>query len=362
MIPLSAPELRGNEWKYLQECLDTGWVSSAGPFVGRFESACAAAIGRSHAVAVASGTAALHLALLVAGVRPGDDVLVSDLTFIAPVNAIRYVGATPVLVDAEPAYWQIDTGLVCEYLRRGPGRVRAILPVDVLGTTPDIRALTQLGRQFNIPVIEDASEALGSDAGKLTDIACFSFNGNKVITTGGGGLIVTDRPEWAEHARHLSTQAREDPVEGKHDEIGYNYRLSNTAAAIGCAQLEMLDEFIRAKREHAARYAAELAGIPGLTLMPGTPESTYWLYTVLIDENAFGISRTALQQNLARAGIESRPLWQPMHLSKPHRGCRVLGGGVAERLHRDGLSLPSSVGLKPAQLQRVATVIRESCR
>ncbi len=302
MIPLSVPEIRGKEWEYIKDCLDSGWVSSVGSYVTRFEHEFAARVGRKYAVATVNGTAALHIALLVAGIQPGDGVLVSDLTFIAPVNAIRYAGAHPVLVDAAPHDWQLDVNLIRDFLRSG-GReqhnIKAILPVDILGHPVDMPALIELAREFDLAIIEDASEALGAPVGRLSDIACFSFNGNKIITTGGGGMIVTDREDWADRARHLTTQAKSDPIEYVHDEIGFNYRMTNVAAAMGCAQMEMLDEFLAIKRANAARYTQALNGTKGITTMPVSPCNSYWLYTILVDENEYGLSSRDLLTKLA---------------------------------------------------------------
>jgi perosamine synthetase len=237
-IPLSVPEINGNEWEYVKECLDSNWVSSAGPFVERFEQMVADYVGTQHAVATVNGTAALHLALLVAGVQPDDEVLVPALTFIAPANAVRYAGAWPVFIDAEPAYWQMDAEKVMNFLEhrcawangelrnKNTGRrVRGILPVHILGHPCDMDPIVDLARKFRLVVIEDATESLGAlykerMVGHLGDVACFSFNGNKVITTGGGGMIVTDNEAWAERARYLSTQAKDNPVEYIHNEIG----------------------------------------------------------------------------------------------------------------------------------------------
>ena len=365
MIPLSVPEIRGREWEYIKDCLDSGWVSSVGSYVTRFEQELSARVHRKFAVATASGTAALHVALLVAGIQPGDGILVSDLTFIAPVNAIRYVGANPVLVDSAPHDWQIDVDLVREFLRSG-GRerynIKAILPVDILGHPADMPALMEVAREFGLIVIEDASEALGAPVARLSDVACFSFNGNKIITTGGGGMIVTDRDDRAQQARHLTTQAKQHAVEYIHDAIGFNYRMTNVAAAMGCAQLEMLDEFLAIKRTNAARYTQALERVPGITAMPASSCSSAWLYTVLIDEREYGMSSRALLETLANKGIEARPLWQPIHCSAPHRNAPALGGAVAESLYRDALSLPSSVGLKREEMDQVIEVIAQQCR
>lgn len=378
-IPLCIPEIRGNEWPYIKECLDTGWVSSVGSFVDRFEQEIANRIGVQHAVSTVNGTAALHIALLVAGIQPNDEVLVSTLTFIAPVNAIRYIGAWPVLIDAEPDYWQIDTQKVIDFLEKeccwqngelrnkaSGRRVKAILPVHILGHSVDIMPLMKVARKYNLVVIEDATESLGAkyrghSVGSLGDIACFSFNGNKIITTGGGGVIVTDNSDWARKAKYLTTQAKDDPVEFVHGEIGYNYRLTNIQAAMGCAQLERLDEHIAAKRQIAAIYAEALADVPGITLM-GEAEwamSIFWMYTVLVDAVQYGLDSRALLQKLEAAKIQTRPLWQPAHRSPAHAGTQAYQCEVASRLNREALSLPCSVGLTPDQQTRVIAILRD---
>ncbi|MGE5111805.1 MAG: LegC family aminotransferase, partial [Acidobacteriaceae bacterium] len=364
-IPLYAPEIRGDEWKYVKECLDTGWVSSVGEYVNRFERMLAEYLGAKAAVATCNGTSALHVALLVAGVRPGDEVLVSTLTFIAPVNAIRYAGAHPVLIDAEPQYWQIDEQKVvgflrneCEYSarelrnRRTGRRVGAILPVHILGHPANMESVVAAAREFGLPVIEDATECLGAEyrrrsVGTLGDIACFSFNGNKIITTGGGGAIVTDNVAWVERAKYLTTQAKDDPIEFVHGDIGYNYRLTNLQAAMGCAQLELLSDYIAKKRAIAERYARAFAGVSGITAMPQAPwaKSIFWLYTILVDEEKFGASSRAVGAKLREIGIQTRPLWQPMHGSPVHSHCESSQIEWADWLHARALSLPCSVGL-----------------
>ena len=364
-IPLSAPEIRGSEWKYVKDCLDTGWVSSVGEYVNRFEQMIAKTVGARSAVATCNGTSALHIALLVSGVEDDDEVLVSTLTFIAPVNAIRYTGAWPVLIDAEANFWQIDAQKVTDFLRnncqysqgelrnRKTGRrVKAILPVHILGHPVDMEPIVSVGREFGLPVIEDATECLGAkyrghSTGTIGDIACFSLNGNKIITTGGGGAIVTSNAEWAARAKYLTTQAKDDPIEFVHGEIGYNYRLTNLQAAMGCGQLEMLPEFIAKKLAIGATYEAGLKNLPGVTLMPQAPwaESIFWLYTVLVDEEQFGMSSRALLKALQARGIQTRPLWQPMHQSPVHRGSEAFHCESADWIHARALSLPCSVGL-----------------
>lgn len=369
LIPLCAPEIGGREWQYVKECLDTGWVSSVGAFVDRFEADLARVTGRRHAVAMQSGTAALHLALKVAGVEAGDEVLVSTLSFIAPANAIRYLGAWPVFVDAEPTYWQMDPVKAVDFLERscrwGDGelrdrttgrRVRAILPVHILGHPVEMTPLLEAARRYGLAVIEDATESLGAQyrsvpAGCLGDIACFSFNGNKLLTTGGGGMLVTDDSTWAARARHLSTQAKHDPLEYVHDEIGFNYRLTNVQAAMGVAQLERLGEFLAAKRRIAARYAEALGRIPGLRLMAEAPWacSAWWMYTCLIDRTVIGLDSRRLLTLLDSRGVQTRPLWQPLHQSQAHAGAPHTDCTVSERLNREALSLPCSSGLTALQ-------------
>jgi perosamine synthetase len=376
-IPLCVPEIGGAEWTYIKECLDTGWVSSAGSYVDRFERELAAAAGSRYAVATVSGTAALHVALMVAGVGPDDEVIMSDLTFIAPANAVRYAGAHPVFVDAEPDYWQIDVVKLEDFLTRrctraggilrntATGRrIAAILPVHILGGVCDLDPILSLGNQFEIPVIEDATEALGATykgrpAGSFGLLGCFSYNGNKLITTGGGGMVVTDDERLAARARYLTTQAKDDPVEFIHGDVGFNYRLPNLLAAMGCAQLEQLHQYVEKKRAIAAEYARTVGSLPGLHPMreaPGTT-SAFWMYTLRIDPALAGRDSRQLMALLDAAHIQSRPVWQPMHLSPAHRASSATDCAVAERLNRECLSLPCSVGLSHEQQHRVIEVL-----
>lgn len=376
-VPLSVPEIRGNEWTYIKDCLDTNFVSSVGPYVDRFEAEVARYLGAPYAVATINGTAALHVALHIAGVRQDDEVLVSALTFIAPTNAIRYVGAWPVFVDAEPTCWQMDPRCVVEFVEREcrwtdgqlrnreTGRtVRAILPVHILGHPVDMDPILEVARRFNLVVIEDATEGLGARyrgraVGTLGDVACLSFNGNKLMTTGGGGMLVTGNEDWARRAKYLTTQAKDDPVEFIHNEIGYNYRLSNLQAAMGVAQLEQLDAFIGAKRRIAAKYAEALSGVRGISSMPEAAwaDSVYWLYTVLVDESRYGLTSRQLMAELASSGIQTRPLWQPGHRSPAHMVATRRECPVADRLHQTALSLPCSVGLTEEDQARVLEVV-----
>ena len=326
-LPLSEPCLQGNEWNYVRECLDSGWISSVGEFVNRFEQRVAEYAGVKYAVATVNGTSALHTALLVAGVRPNDEVLVSTLTFIATANAIRYAGAHPVLIDCESQWWQMDPQLVEDFLRkqcqvvdgelrnRSTGRrVSAIMPVHVLGHPVNLDALEALAQEFGLRLLEDAAESLGASwgerrIGNTADIACVSFNGNKTITCGGGGMILTNRREDADRARYLTTQAKDDAVEYIHNEIGFNYRMTNVLAAIGLAQLEQLDGFVNRRREIAAFYRTQLS-LPGMTWHTDAPgaRSTSWLSTVLIDPLQTGITAVQLRDQLQQARIQTRRL------------------------------------------------------
>lgn len=378
-IPLCEPYLSGREWDYVKSCLDENWVSSAGAFVGRFEEAIARRAGVPHGVAATSGTAALHVALLVAGVKPGEEVLTSTLTFIATANSIRYAGARPILVDAEPEYRQMDPALLENFLRerceRREGglfnkttgrRVSAILPAHILGHPAEMRRIAPLTAEFGLPLVEDATEALGAwcdgrPVGSFGLLSCFSFNGNKLITTGGGGMIATADETLAVKARHLTTQAKTSTVEYIHDEVGFNYRLTNIQAAIGVAQAERLDFHLDKKRKIAERYDQGLTDIAGIRL-PKTAEwakDCHWLYTIEVDEEAFGADARGLLGRLGERRIQSRPLWQPMHMGAPHAAAERVGGAVAERLYQTALSLPCSVGLDDDAQDRVIEAISE---
>ena len=368
-IPLSVPNLSGSERRNLAECLDSTFVSSAGPFVPRFEAEFASKVRSPHAVACASGTAAIHVALQVAGVKPDDDVLVSDFTFVATVNPIAYLGARPVLVDADSQTWNIDHRLVVDELDRRAARQiaqpKAVLVAHVLGLPACLAPVVEACGRYGVTLVEDAAEALGAgyaegllenrQVGTIGRLGCFSFNGNKIITTGGGGMIATADAALADRARHLTTQARLPGPEYLHDEIGYNYRLTNLAAALGLAQLERLDEFVARKRAIADRYDEAFRDIPGITVPPrpswGRP--TVWLYSILIDPSTVGVTRQQLLQQLASVGIQSRPVWAPAHIMPFYASARRIGGDVGERLFEQGLSLPCSSGLTDDEQTRV---------
>jgi perosamine synthetase len=376
-IALIAPEIRGNEWKYVKECLDTNWVSSVGRYVDRFENMVAERAGTKYAIATVNGTAALHIALLLAGVQPDDEVVVSSLTFIAPANAIRYVRAWPVFIDAELTYWQMDPAGVIDFLDNGcrwdgeslrnrltGRRVRAILPVHILGHPADLDPILEAAAKYSLPVIEDATEGLGAlyrgkSLGGLAQVGCFSFNGNKIITTGGGGMLVTDNADWAARARYLTTQAKDDAIEYVHNTVGYNYRLTNVLAAMGCAQMEQLDMFVEAKRRIARRYREALISIPGIRL-PAEAEwafGTFWMYTILVDENKSHLDSRQLLRELAASKIQTRPIWQPIHRSPAHDSLGSPSCPNSDALYHQAISLPCSVGLIATDQTKVIETI-----
>lgn len=372
LIPLCEPEIGGNAWKYVKQCLDTGWVSSAGTFVDSFEHGLAKYVSAGYAVAVSNGTAALHTALRVVGVEAGDEVIVSNLTFVAPANAVRYCGAHPLLMDTSDETWHIDIDKVERFLEeecthddrgclnRGTGRrVRAILPVHILGMACDMDRIVRLAQQHDLRVVEDAAEGLGvryrgRHVGTFGDVGALSFNGNKILTSGGGGMLVTDNEEYANRARYLTTQAKDDPVEYFHNEVGYNYRLSNLQAALGVAQLEEIDRFVDRKRTIAQTYEKALGRLPGIRTMPHLDglEPTFWLYTVLLDDQTTLDDRRSFIASLRSDGVGARSLWRPIHDLPPYGDCQSYRIESSPRLFRRAVSLPSSVGISKAALER----------
>lgn len=370
-IPLSEPFLGGNEREYLLQCLETNYVSSIGPFVSRFEKDFTSCVGAKYSVATSSGTTALHLALRLLGVASGDEVLVSTFTFVASANVIAYVGGTPVFIDSEPRSWNLDPDLlVSEVKRRAKiGRLpKAILVVHIYGHPADLDPILEVARQYEIPVVEDAAQSLGAyykgrHVSTFGVLGCFSFNGNKVVTTGGGGIIVTDHLELAQRAKHLSTQATLPGAEYHHDEIGYNYRLSNLQAALGVAQLEQLPSFLQKKRAVAARYHDSFKDLPGVSLIQEAPwaRSSWWMYSLLIEPEEFGCDRNEVLARLREKGIQSRPVWTPLHTMPLYSNCHRVGGQVAEKLFSCGLNLPCSVGLSNLAQDLVIDSVKDCC-
>ncbi|MFH1475245.1 MAG: DegT/DnrJ/EryC1/StrS family aminotransferase [Chloroflexota bacterium] len=372
-IPLAEPTLGGNAERYLRECLATNFVSSVGPFVDRFEREFAAVVGSRHAVACASGTAALHLAMCVLDVGPGDEVFVPTLTFVASANPIRYERATPVLVDVEEETLNLDPGIVADELARrarlGLRQPKAIEVVHLVGHPADLAPLLAAAERHGVAVIEDASEALGATyaggllggraVGSLGRLGCFSFNGNKIITTGGGGMVTTDDEALARRARHLSTQARLPGRAYDHDAVGYNYRLSNLGAALGVAQLEQLPALLAARRAVAARYDAAIAALPALLPAPRAfwADPSFWLYTARLAAPD-AVERDRVLDALASRAIDARPIWTPIHTMAPYTDAPRLGGPVAERIFAAAISLPSSSSLAPGDQDRVIEELR----
>jgi len=348
----------------------SGWVSSVGPYVGRFEKEVESLLGGGRAVAVVNGTSALHLALLTVGVKPDDEVVVPALSFVATANAVRYCGAHPVFMDVDPATWGLDPVKLRDFFvrecRRRNGRllnkstgrrVAAVLPMHTLGHPVDMDPLMEEAARFRLPVVEDACEALGARykgrrIGRIGDVGCFSFNGNKVITTGGGGMVVTDSAVLAKRVRYLSTQARDDPKEYVHNEIGYNYRLTGLQAALGCAQLERLGEFLRRKARIARRYREAFGRRSDVACMPAAAwaEPTNWLFTVRL---LGGARPERLVERLRERGIEARRLWRPLHRLPMYKDNPAYRVEWADRLYAEAVSLPSSTDLSPENQERV---------
>jgi dTDP-4-amino-4,6-dideoxygalactose transaminase len=356
------------ERELLLEAFDSNWIAPLGPHVEAFEREFAEKVGVKYAVALASGTSALHLALLILGIKPGDDVATSTLTFVATANAIRYVGANPVFIDSQACSWNLDPELLAVELREASLRgrpIKAVLAVDILGQCADYDAIQDLCRQYQIPLIEDAAESLGAtyqgkSAGGFGDIGCFSFNGNKIITTSSGGMLVTANKEWADRARFLATQARDPFPHYEHSVVGFNYRMSNLLAAIGRGQLSVLDERVERRQANYHFYQETIGKLPGIVMAPELPtgRSTYWLSCITVDPEQFGATREDIRLALEQENIESRPVWKPMHMQPVYSTCRARGGAVAEKLFTDGLCLPSGSNLTTVDLNRIVKVIQ----
>jgi dTDP-4-amino-4,6-dideoxygalactose transaminase len=369
-IYLSPPHMGGEELTYIHQAFDTNWVSPAGPHIDTFEKELATYNGMEYCAALSSGTAAIHLALVILGIKHGDEVICSTFTFSGSCNPIAYVGATPVFVDSELETWNMDPALLEEAIlariKKGK-KPKAIILVHLYGMPAKLNELMTISRKYEIPVIEDAAEALGSTyfgqkAGTFGDFGIYSFNGNKIITTSGGGALVAKNEDWIKKARFLATQARDAAPHYQHSEIGYNYRLSNISAGIGLGQLTILDERVRQRRANFEFYRAALAHLTGFTFQPEMTGSfsNRWLTTILIDPSkSGGGTREDIRLALEREDIESRPLWKPMHLQPVFQPFPSYGGGVSEKLFERGLCLPSGSALREDELQRVTTLISD---
>jgi perosamine synthetase len=377
MIPLSVPYLNGNEWKYVKDCLDTGWISSAGSYVNQFEQMVADYAGAKYGVACMNGTVGLHIAQMLAGVVPGDRVIAPNITFIATLNAIKYTGANPILIDVNPDDWQMDLDLlndfllentvlketkegVFSFLKTTDERVSAIMPVHVLGNMGDMEKLLNIAHQFQLSVIEDSTEALGAyycgkHAGTFGKLGVFSFNGNKIISTGGGGVIVTDDEELAKRAKHLTTQAKASAMEYLHDEIGYNYRLVNVLAAIGVAQMEQFPDFLKRKQIMDAFYREQLEGVGDIQFQHVSKDvaANCWLFTFKTSQ------MRGLLAYLNENGVQSRPFWVPMNQlvmfkDEPY----IHDNDNASDIYEQCISIPSSAGISLTEMETVVSRIK----
>lgn len=363
MIPLCVPVIEGNEWNYIKECLDTNWVSSVGSYVDKFEKDFQTYLGSKNAVVTMNGTAALDLALRTLGIGEGDEVIVSSLTFISPVNTIRYVGAIPVFADVCCDTWVMDAKRIEKLITP---KTKAIIPVHIYGHPVDMDELMEIAEKYNLYVIEDATESLGSEyngkkLGTIGHIGCFSFNGNKLITTGAGGMMVTDNEKYGERAKFLSTQTK-IVIENKafyHPEIGYNYRMPNILAAMGCAQLEKIEEYIKAKRDHAELYNKLLKDVKGITL-PAEKKGTknvYWLYSILIEDD-FELTRDEVLNYLERNQVQARPFFMPVHYMPPYKGDKCDSMEVTDEVYRKGINLPSSISLTEDEINQICSLLK----
>jgi dTDP-4-amino-4,6-dideoxygalactose transaminase len=367
-IYLSPPHMGTAERELLLDAFDSNWIAPLGPHVDAFEREFCDTVGVPHAAALSSGTAAIHLALLMLGVGPGDEVLVSSFTFAATANAVTYLAAIPVFIDSDRETWNMDPGLLEEELagcaRRGT-LPKAVIAVDLYGQCADYDPILAVCGRYGVPLVEDAAEALGATykgkpAGSFGAAAAFSFNGNKIITTSGGGMLVSTEAGLVERARNLSQQARDPAPHFQHSKIGYNYRMSNLLAAVGRGQLKILQDRVSRKREIFRYYKGTLGGLPGLTFMPeaGYGCSNRWLTCTLVDPARFDATREDIRLALERENIESRPLWKPMHLQPVFKDCRIRGGAVSEELFERGLCLPSGTALRDEDLERIAGIVR----
>ncbi len=368
-IYLSPPQLNGRERELLLQAFDSNWITTLGPQVNAFEAEMASKLGMESAVALSSGTAALHLSMILLGVKPGDTVFCSDLTFAASANPITYCGATPVFIDSSADTWNMDPDLLEEALRdaKKKGKLpRAVIVVDLYGQSADYGRIEPICADYGVALIEDAAEALGAtygdrSCGSFGEMGIISFNGNKIITTSGGGMLVSNSKQYTERARFLATQARDPFPYYEHSSIGYNYRLSNLLAAVGRAQLEHLEEKIARRKEINGYYRTALADVPGLSFPEEAPygRSNSWLTTMMVNPDEFGARNEDIRLYLEQQNIEARHIWKPMHMQPVFGECTMYGGAVSSTLFGNGLCLPSGSGLRDEDLERICSLIRE---
>ena len=369
-IYLSPPHMSGYEEKFVAAAFRSNWIAPLGPMVDAFEREMCEYVGVEHATALSSGTAALHLALMLLCAKPGDEVLCSTLTFSASANAIVYTGAMPVFIDCDRETWNIDPDLLDEELAACAARGKrpgAVMAVDLYGQCADYGRIEDICRRYEVPLIEDAAEALGATcngkkAGCFGRLAVFSFNGNKIITTSGGGMLVSTDGELIRKARFLATQARDPAPHYEHSTIGYNYRMSNLLAAVGRGQLKVIEERIAARRRNFELYREALGGLPGVGFMPEAPNgrSNRWLTCITVEPEEFGASREDIRLALEAENIEARPVWKPMHLQPVFASCRRRGGETAAELFDRGLCLPSGSSLREEDLRRIVDIVRKT--
>jgi len=369
-IYLSPPHMGDNERKYLTDAFDSNWIAPLGPHVDGFENEMAEYLGVKHTAALSSGSAALHLALIIAGIKEGDKVLCPSLTFSATANVIMYEKAQPIFVDSDPNTWVVDLIALEKAIKEH--KPKAFIPVDLYGQSCDYDAILNLCNQHNVIVIEDAAEALGADykgkkCGSFGEMGILSFNGNKIITTSGGGMLLSNNEDYVKKARFLATQAREPELHYEHKELGYNYRMSNLLAAIGSGQLQVLDDRVKTRRSIFERYFDALSHIDGFDFMPEAPNNKLnrWLTTLTVDPNKTGVNRTQIIEALEKENIESRPVWKPMHLQPLYKDCDYITVGekdVSGRLFENGLCLPSGSNLSVDDQNRIIDIISDTIK
>ncbi len=382
MIPLSVPNISGKEWEYIKDCLDTGWVSSAGKYVDRFESEVAKYVKCKYAVACTNGTSALQVSLRLVGVEVDTEVIVPSLTFIAPVNAIMYNNANPIFMDVDQ-YYNLDIIKTIDFInnetyykggfsynKKTKKRISAVMPVHMWGNAVNLDDLVPICTERNIAIVEDSSESLGTSylknnytgqhTGTIGKIGCLSFNGNKIITTGGGGMILTGDEKLAEKAKYLTTQAKDDPVRYIHNDIGYNFRLTNVQAAIGVAQMKQLNIFLKRKKEIYLHYKNQLDPINGLLIadVPNYSTNNHWMVLLQIEEKKYKNDREGLMKILSEHGIQTRPAWAPIHKQKPYKDYQNYRIDYTDILVNKSLCLPSSTNIKSSEIDKIISVIK----